>query len=83
MNVKQGDLAVVIRCRDYPQAIGRVVDVVSPHKNIPDAWVIRFKGSTPEGIDCMKDGVVGVMDHCLKPVSGLPMEEEHQEELPV
>jgi hypothetical protein len=82
MNCKPGDLAIVIK-DEYPQNIGKIGRVIcydNHHSTGLEAWCMEF----PSALLCLNgrySDYVGVADYCLRPVSGLPMEEETTEKL--
>lgn len=80
MNCKPGDLAIIVKCDGYPQVIGSIVEVLRPHP-IPYSWRVKFVSNVPDGVDCAVGNLVGIKDYCLRPVSGLPMEEETEQKL--
>jgi hypothetical protein len=88
VNVKPGDLAIIVQC-DIKEAIGVVVEVLSPAGcNAPGVfeWFVRpsrplrcfdvfglpTKGTLTE---------MGCPDAWLRPVSGLPIDEETRDEV--
>lgn len=98
MNVKIGDMAVVIRGRGLA---GRIVEVVAhcPQNvnfRLPDGaihapctyeWIVRFQNpvearmSLGELIATRSTNYAPAPDSALRPITGLPIDEETREEL--
>ena len=79
MNCKPGDLAIVISAKPfYIETLGRIVVVIEP-SIYSGEWVIEFVGNRPKCI--MPDSYVSCGDNSLRPVSGLPMQDEVIEKL--
>lgn len=96
MYCKQGDLAIVIKCKTTQSFVGMVVRVVRPsvseekflsscghittlEKNSTFGWVVESGNDMPwinnYGV-CRHFNQRPIADYCLRPVSGLPMDEE-------
>lgn len=83
MNCNPGQLAIVISDEEI-ENIGKIGQVIRPSLRMEEhgfdifRWAVAFK--TPLlTIDGGSACLVSIKDSCLKPVSGLPMEEETQE----
>jgi hypothetical protein len=92
MNVKAGDLAVIIGSSKYAGAIVEVLYLapVGVEFQLPDgyfhipvspcSWVVKFQRLVPAFGDLdqyVRHALYGVgSDHKLRPVSGLPIEED-------
>lgn len=88
MNCKPKDLAIVIRADAVPELIGQVVEVIRasvigcPYGPV---WVVRFQ--TPKFFPCMFTGACIITtdadcpDAWLKPISGLPIDDDVPDEV--
>lgn len=80
MNVKQGDMAILINSANG-KAVGKICEVLRP---IPGGrWQCRFQ--TPiEKVNGEFSAIAHAKDEWLRPVSGLPLEEceRHAEKEP-
>jgi len=88
MNCKPGDLAIIVRSRLAPENIGRIVEIVrrrstETEKEGPE-WLVRCDRNM---VERWEHGFVRLvterfyLDACLRPVSGLPVEDEVTEDL--
>lgn len=87
VNCKPGDLAIVVRADGAPAAIGRVVEVLrlAPDVDGLPAWVVQFRGV---GVVRNKESgalTLGVDADCpdawLRPISGVPVQDEQRDEV--
>lgn len=83
MNVKPGDLAIIIGCanKKYDDTIGRIVSIVEKSLKYQDSWIIEFSGDRPKSL--RSDSQVSAPDYRLRPVSGLPDTEHTDEREPI
>lgn len=76
MNCKPGDLAIIINVHeeDYLDWIGRIVECGKKYQH-KEFWVfdIQWVGSKPASC---KGRTQAIWEKWLRPISGLPMEEE-------
>jgi hypothetical protein len=85
MNVKPGDLAILIACPSFPENLGAIVSVLGRWSD--EEWVCKVEG-TPlmvylgkhggMGHSCSSKGHVAIPDAWLKPVSGLTRTEDEK-----
>lgn len=79
MNVKPGDLAIVIASSVQKQDwIGRIVSVVRLSSVFKNAWIVEWQGPMPAS--CV-GSIQAVYDKDLRPVSGLPETETTDEQI--
>jgi hypothetical protein len=87
MNCKQGDLAYIVDSQ-FPENLGRVVDVLSGYGVFRDegfCWNVRAKtalkgeGEIDGRIMYLRDGFIP--DSCLRPIGGVPIDEEVRDEV--
>lgn len=65
-----GDLAIVIRCRGFPSAVGRLVRVVERVDEPGYEWLVRSVGSPFDFWPRISDGYLAFCrDLCLRPIS--------------
>jgi len=78
MNCKQGDLAIIIGCtKGQEWSLGKIVNTIQYLEWYGEnAWFIRPKLVNPNGVTCD-----AALDEYLRPISGLPMEEETEQKL--
>ena len=76
MNCKPGDLAIVL-FSGYGNE-GKIVDVIKASQNYPGFWMCGVRGRKINS-NLGEVEQAAFEDRYLKPVSGLPMEEETQE----
>ena len=87
MNCKPGDLAIVVRADGAPAAVGRIVEVVCPAPDVDGlpAWLVQFQGVSPVRSKTTGATTLGVDADCpdawLRPISGVPVEEEQHDEV--
>lgn len=82
MNVKAGDLAIIISTNPpHDDCLGRIVTALDmSYKYLNEAyWRVEFAGSPPTST--ARSHNVYVRDSCLKPVSGLPLTEDETTDL--
>jgi hypothetical protein len=89
MNVKKGDLAVVIYS-DVLNDLGIICNVIGyiGHESdrngcVHDAWAVKSVGRPFEFRSGMTQHVCAIEDWCLRPISGLPDPEQIDTEQPV
>lgn len=83
MNCKPGDLAYIVR-DPYPENLGHIVRVLGPGRWITDgsAWLCETAGAPLRVMDADKPWVSGMdtefdcYDSDLRPISGVPIEDE-------
>jgi len=87
MNVHPGDLAIVVKS-DIPEVVGMIVEVVSGAGIQDDEGLFEWFVRPSAPSRCfLPDGSIGVLelvgcpDAWLRPLSGLPIDEETREEL--
>ena len=89
MNCKPGDLAIVIKS-DYPADIGMIVRVVGPaadawvHDDVPEWLVESDRISVVADYDTGTEKLsldFDIPDAWLRPISGLPVDEETRDEV--
>jgi hypothetical protein len=70
MNVKPGDLAIIIGAKvpDHEDVLGRIVNVVGPGPQF-GTWEVTFVGDRPKSLN--PRGAVWGPDADLRPISGL------------
>lgn len=76
MNCKPGDLALIVRTnKDHTDCLGTIV-LVGASYVVDDIaqWFITWPGQKPKSCNATKTQYAP--DSCLKPVSGLPLDEE-------
>lgn len=87
MNVKQGDMAIVIKSRMYPETLGLIVEVTKFLGEDDNLW-----GCVTQRPVRIKDKFTGewgkthrlaIPDAHLRPISGLPDEDDIDESKPV
>ena len=89
MNVKPGDLAIIIRSRFAPENIGRIVQIVrrrdAETENTGEPqWLVRSERTL---VERWADGHVLLvlerfyLDVCLRPISGVPVNDEVTDEI--
>ncbi|WP_156545811.1 hypothetical protein [Cupriavidus sp. D384] len=89
MNCKPGDMAIVLRADGAPASIGRIVEVieVAPDIDGQPAWVVRFQGvgvcKNKETGELTLDTDADCPDAWLRPISGVPVEDEQHDEVTV
>lgn len=87
MNVKQGDLAIMIRSKMYPEHVGLIVTVDKFIGGVDALW--GCSTSKPIRLRDMFTGIWGqgfrlaIPDANLKPVSGLPDTDDVDESTPI
>jgi hypothetical protein len=82
MNVKKGDLAIMIEANpEFSDCIGRIVRVGQPAMKV-GWWVIYFVGATPSSVKHWP-GDLSTSDASLRPVSGLDDPEQIDTEQPI
>ena len=85
MRCKPGILAYVIAAgHEHQDCIGRVVKVIS-WDIVSGRWLVSFEGKTPQSIQqALRTSLFGVevlcYDDCLRPLSGLKVDEEIKQE---
>lgn len=86
MNCKPGDLAIVIRAPGAPENIGRVVKVIDALGEVRGYFCWNVASDSPvavfnNGVKSMK-AQGGIPDAWLRPVSGLPITDDVEDEVP-
>lgn len=82
MNVKPGDLAIIIGADPkYEDWIGRIVCVLRPDPDAFGFWEIEFQGANPLSAD--PGSANACFDSDLRPVSGLPDTEQTDQQEPI
>jgi hypothetical protein len=89
MNVKAGDLAIVIRAHQVIEAIGMICEVRSFYGpfsfdsfGVQPAWIIKL----PRKVRAVSGNMAEIVlcpDCCLRPVSGLPDTEDTDTKEPI
>ncbi|AJG19051.1 hypothetical protein [Cupriavidus basilensis] len=88
MNCKPGDLAYIVR-DPYPENLGRVVKVVGAPQWIDDgpAWFCQATGGPLRVMnidrprETLRDTEFDCYDSDLRPISGVPVEDEVSDEV--
>jgi hypothetical protein len=87
MNCKPGDLAYIVRADGVPQAIGAVVEVVQKGRDVESmpAWHVqvseRYTVSDKRTGKAAYRNRVNIPDAWLRPISGVPVEDERCDEV--
>jgi hypothetical protein len=87
MNCKPGDLAIIVR-NPYPENVGKVIEVLSPFGEWgAEGFCWIFRSVSPlVGNDSltgarMRGSEGFIADRVLRPISGVPVDEEQRDEV--
>jgi hypothetical protein len=90
MNCKPNDLAIIIQS-EHPDNIGRIVHIDEAYDHALDGafrWAVSTVGAPLVGYDGLTDRIVTtrvgcIEDYMLRPISGVPIDDEITEDLKV
>jgi hypothetical protein len=77
---KVGDLAYVVGS-SRPEQNGMIVEVVREGQNGHPWWMVKFRGFVVTMRGNIVFGAAQVLDEYLRPLDGLPVDEDTREEL--
>ncbi|WP_334021389.1 hypothetical protein [Burkholderia orbicola] len=87
MNCKPGDLAY-LTASDFPENVGRVVEVTNDGYACGGGWIwvvmstVPLKGWIPDTGQVSVSRELAVPDHDLRPISGVPVSDDVDTEVP-
>lgn len=90
MNCKLNDLAIIVQS-EHRENIGRIIQIDAPYEPAFDGafrWSVHAVGAPLIGYDAWVDRVIetlvgAIEDYMLRPISGIPMNDEVTDDLEV